>query len=197
MKDSRLRTLRPGWIYETVITARKGDHVTAGPFGLWTEDGETLEAALFKGASTLEAIGESRCFVVNFVDDPLDLHAALNRRDELVFGAVPEGEAAGWPVLAGVKSWLAMRVVGLEDAGEKMLLKAEVVDGSGTAPVEPVNRAKGLFLESLVLSTRCRLLGWAAVDQLRENVRVIAKVAPGSGYETAIRELLAKIEDGN
>jgi hypothetical protein len=122
------------------------------------------------------------------------LHAALNRRDELVFDAVPEGPAAGWPVLAGVPSWLAMRVVGLKDAGEKMLLTAGVVGGSEAGPGRLINRAKGLFLESLVLSTRCRLMGWAAVDQLRENVRVIAKVAPGSDYETAVRELLAKVE---
>ncbi|MGE4424711.1 MAG: DUF447 domain-containing protein [Pseudodesulfovibrio sp.] len=194
MTDSRLHSLRPGWIYEVVVTARRGDETTAGPFGLWTKDGATLEAALYKGSSTLEAIRENGWFVVNFVDDPLDLHVALNRRDGLVFDAVPEGEAAGWPVLADVPAWLAMRVISLDDAGEKMLLKAEVVDVSGTPPSALINRAKGLFLESLVLSTRCRLLGWAAVDQLRENVRVIAKVAPGSGYETAVRELLAKVE---
>jgi hypothetical protein len=194
MSASRLHSLHPNWIYEVVVTARLGDTVTAGPFGLWTGDGVILEAALFKGSSTLEAIRESRCFVVNFVDDPLDLHATLNRREELLFDTVPKGPAAGWPVLAGVPSWLAMRVVGLKDAGEKILLTAGVTDGSDAGPNRLINRAKGLFLESLVLSTRCRLLGWAAVDQLRENVRVIAKVAPGSGYETAVRELLAKVE---
>ncbi|MGE4195255.1 MAG: DUF447 domain-containing protein [Pseudodesulfovibrio sp.] len=194
MTDSRLHSLRPGWIYEVVVTARLGEQVTAGPFGIWTNDGATLEAALFKGSSTLEAIRESGCLVVNFVDDPLDLHAALNRRDELVFDAVPDGEAQGWPLLAGAPSWLALRVGGLEDAGKKMLLTAEIVDASEAGPGTLINRAKGLFLESLILSTRCRLLGWAAVDQLRENVRVIAKVAPGSDYETAVRELLAKVE---
>jgi hypothetical protein len=96
--------------------------------------------------------------------------------------------------LAGAPSWLALRVGGLEDAGKKMLLTAEIVDASEAGPGTLINRAKGLFLESLILSTRCRLLGWAAVDQLRENVRVIAKVAPGSDYETAVRELLAKVE---
>ncbi|OIQ51541.1 hypothetical protein BerOc1_00903 [Pseudodesulfovibrio hydrargyri] len=194
MTDSRLHSLRPGWIYEVVITAKRDGAATAGPFGLWTGDGATLEAALFKGSSTLEAIRENGWFVANFVDNPLDLHGALNRRDQLVFDAVSEGEAAGWPVLADVPAWLGMRVTNLEDAGKKMLLTAEIVDGSAAAPVKLINRAKGLFLESLVLSTRCRLLGWAAVDQLRENVRVIAKVAPGSGYETAVRELLAKVE---
>jgi hypothetical protein len=194
MTDTRLHSMRPDWIYEVVFTARRGDEIAAGPFGLWTGDGRTLEAALFKGSSTLDAIQENGCFVVNFVEDPLDLHDALNHRDRLTFDAVPGGEAAGWPVLADVPAWLAVRVTGLEDAGKKMLLTGEIVDGSGTAPDTLINRARGLFLESLVLSTRCRLLGWAAVDQLRENVRVIAKVAPGSGYETAVRELLAKVE---
>lgn len=194
MTDPRLRSLRPGWIYEVALTARRGDLVAVGPFGVWTGDGKTLEAALFKGSSTLEAIRENGCFVVNFVEDPLDLHEALHRRDRLVFEAVPGGGAAGWPVLADVPAWLAMQVIHLDDAGETMRLKAEIVDASGTPPGVLVNRAKGLFLESLVLSTRCALLGRSAVDQLRENVRVIAKVAPGSDYETAARELLAKVE---
>lgn len=195
MTDSPLRGLRRNWIYEVVVTARRGDAITAGPFGVWTDDGATLKAALFNGSSTLEAIREARCFVINFVEDPLDLHAALNHRDRLVFDTVAGEGGAGYPVLANTPAWLAMRVVRLDAEGEKTLLTAEIAAASDARPAEPVNRARGLFLESLVLSTRCRLLGPSAVDRLRENVRVIAKVAPGSGYQTAVEELLAKVAE--
>jgi|GEM_PF-386942 hypothetical protein len=191
MLNPILQSLKRHWIYEVVITAGSIGKVAVGPFGLWTDDGETLRAALFKGSSTLETIRERRCFAVNFIEDPLDLHDALNRRDRLVYDAVRDSEADGCPILAGVPSWLAMRVESLEDVGKQMMLTAEVVCGSATPPAVLINRARGLFLESLVLSTRCRLLGQAAVDQLRENARVIGKVAPGSGYERAIGELLA------
>ena len=188
-----LRAMRPRWIYEVVVTARQGDGIAAAPFGVWTDDGTVLRAALFKGSSTLQSILDQRCFVVNCVDDPLVLHHALNRRDQLAFDVIRDGEGAGLPVLDGVPAWLAVRLVRHEDDGNRVLLQAEPIAESATAPGELVNRARGLFLESLVLSTRCRLLGSVATDQLRENARVIAKVAPDSRYEAAIGELLAKV----
>lgn len=188
--------MRPRWIYEVVVTVGRGDGFAAAPFGFWTDDGTTLRAALFKGSSTLQSILDQRRFVVNCVDDPLALHHALNRRDQLAFDVIRDGEAAGLPVLDGVPAWLAVRLVRHEDRGDKVLLLAEGVAESASAPGGLVNRAKGLFLESLVLSTRSHLLGPAAVDQLRENARVIAKVAPGSRYEAAIGELLANVPDG-
>ncbi|MGE4506585.1 MAG: hypothetical protein AB7D51_14655, partial [Desulfovibrionaceae bacterium] len=78
--------------------------------------------------------------------------------------------------------------------GKTILLKAQILAEGGRSPVL-INRARGLFLESLVLSTRRRILGQAAEDQLRENARVIAKVAPGSPYEQAMNELLALAPD--
>ena len=180
------------WIFEVVVTVNRGDAVAAAPFGVWTDNGKTVRAALFKGTSTLEAILEQQTFVINFVDDPVSLHNALNRRDQLAFDVIREHEAAGLPVLADTPAWLAVRLLGFEEQEGKVLLEAEPLLQSPTGPVRLINRAKGLFLESLVLSTRCHLLGRAAVDQLHENTRVIAKVAPGSSYETAIMELLAK-----
>ncbi|NDV19440.1 DUF447 family protein [Pseudodesulfovibrio sp. JC047] len=195
MKDTCLHAFHRHWIYEVVITAGNVDRVAVGPFGMWTDDGMTLKGSFFKGSSTLQAIEAHRCFVVNPVDDPVVLHAALNRRDSLEFEFLSSGDAAGCPVLAGIPSWLAMRVTHLDDTGDMVLLDAEVVGHGAIHSAPLVNRAKGLFLESLVLSTRCALIGQAAVEQLRENVRVIAKVAPGSRYEKAVRELLALVTE--
>ncbi len=193
MTSPILQTMRHHWIYEVVVTVNRGDSVATAPFGVWTDDGTTLKAALFKGTSTLEAILEHQSFVINFVEDPVSLHNALNRRDRLTFETIHEGEAAGLPVLAETPPWLAVRLVRFEEQEGKVLLEAESLFESQSGPVRLINRAKGLFLESLVLSTRCHLLGQVAVDQLCENTRVIAKVAPGSSYETAIRELLTKV----
>jgi hypothetical protein len=191
---SFLQTMTPGWIYEVVVTTIRPCGFSAAPFGIWTDDGSTLRAALFKGASSLRSILEQRRFIVNFVDDPLILHRALHHRDTLDFETLADGPAGGMPVLAGVGSWVAAGLVGQEDQGKTILLEAQILAEGGRPPVF-INRARGLFLESLVLSTRRQLLGRAAEDQLLENARVIAKVAPGSPYEQAMNELLALAPD--
>ncbi|MGE4506761.1 MAG: DUF447 domain-containing protein, partial [Desulfovibrionaceae bacterium] len=118
---SFLQTMTPGWIYEVVVTTIRSGGFSAAPFGIWTDDGSTLRAALFKGASSLRSILEQRRFVVNFVDDPLILHQALHHRDTLDFETLADGPAGGMPVLAGVGSWVAAGLVGQEDQGKTIL----------------------------------------------------------------------------
>jgi hypothetical protein len=81
----------------------------------------------------------------------------------------------------------------LDEAGKTRIL-AEIAGQQLGGPVKLINRAAGLFLESLILSTRAHLLpeGQTA-GQLRENLRVIAKVAPGSAYAQAMRELIENL----
>jgi len=189
-----LQGLKRHWIYEVVLTAKHADRIAVGPFGLWTDDGLTLKATLFNGSSMFNAIRSSYAFAVNFIEEPLDLHDALNRRESLSYDFRSEGKIKPIPVLAKAPAWMTMEVIRFEDNGTQALMQAKIMDSSHRPPVTLINRAKGLFLESLVLSTRCSLLGQTAIDQLKENIRVIAKVAPGSRYEVEARALLANAE---
>jgi hypothetical protein len=180
--------MQPHWIYEVVVTTRGHAGPNAAPIGVWTEDGQTLCAALYKGSATHTNILKRREFVVNLADGPLMLHAALHRRETLGFKPAKGIDA---PVLSTAESWLEMRLADLSEAGGKTLIQAEVTGQRLDGPITLINRAPGLFLESLVLSTRAHLMpGGQAEAQLRENLRVIAKVAPGSAYVQAMQELL-------
>lgn len=180
--------MRPHWIYEVVITTRGRSGPNAAPIGVWTEDGQILCAALYKGSATRENILEGREFAVNLVDDPLTLHAALHRREALAFKPSRGIDA---PVLAAAESWLEMRLAEHREDEGKTLIRAEIAGPCPDGPAKLINRAPGLFLESLILSTRAHLSSpGQAAERLRENLRVMAKVAPGSAYVKAMQELL-------
>ena len=58
-----------------------------------------------------------------------------------------------------------------------------------------INRAEGLLLESLVLSTRLeRQETPSALASITENYRVVRRVAPGSDYESALGALLRDLD---
>jgi hypothetical protein len=73
------------------------------------------------------------------------------------------------------------------------MIEAEVVYIHIRNRKELINRAKSLVLESLILATRIpHLPERKPVELLRENCRVVKKVAPGSKYEYVMQELVKK-----
>ena len=183
--------MRPGWIYEVVATTlgERGFH--AAPIGVWTRDGETLMAELYKGSTTLANIARNGILGVNLVSDPVLLHNALHRRDTLVFVTDNEMPGAETPFLRGADAWLELAPSLISGETASVHLHAKLTHWRQFAPVRLLNRAAGLLLESLVLSTRRHILPAEHIrDQLFENARVIMKVAPDSSYATAIAELL-------
>ena len=57
--------------------------------------------------------------------------------------------------------------------------------------IKLINRAEALVMESLILATRLPYFsGRGYEDTLKENYRIIAKVAPDSKYEKIIEKVM-------
>ncbi len=186
--------LRHGFIYEVAATTLGAPGPHAAPIGVATPDGVVLRAELYKGSATLANILGNGVAGLNFLPEAALLHQALHHRDELRF-ETPAPQAGepfpAVPFLTGADAWLELCRVRIEDAGRTVRLEASPGRFRAFGPVRLINRAEGLLLESLVLSTRLRLLPPEVVAaQLRENARVIAKVAPGSAQAAAMGDLL-------
>jgi len=182
--------MQHGWIYEVIATTcgEHGPH--AAPMGILTPDGVTLKAELFKGSKTLANFLQNQILGLNLVHDPVQLHDALYRRERLRF-TFAVGEAVGVPFLENADAWLALHLTRGPETERTMILTATLAWWRAFGPVSLLNRAPGLLLESLVLSTRRHLLPPEAFrERLLENARVIAKTAPGSVQATAMEDLL-------
>jgi hypothetical protein len=186
--------MRSGWIYE-VIASTRGEHGPhAAPVGILTPDGQSLKAELYKGSTTLANILRNGVLGLNLVRDAVMLQEALYHRERLAFTRMEPGEedGTGAPFIKGAEAWLELKPARESETENTVRFAAQLVRWRQFGPVGLLNRAEGLLLESLVLSTRRHVL---PADQVRsqflENARVIAKVAPGSRYAQAIRDLLA------
>ena len=184
--------MRPGWIYEVVASTLDERGFHAAPIGIVTRDGETLKAELYKGSATLANIARNGILGINLVSDTVLLHNALYHRDTLLFATDTEMPGAKTPFLRGADAWLELAPSLISGETASVHLHATLTHWRQFAPVRLLNRAAGLLLESLVLSTRRHILPAEHIrEQLIENARVIRKVAPDSSYATAITELLA------
>ena len=184
--------MRQGWIYEVIASTsgEKGPH--AAPIGILTPDGLTLKAELYKGSTTLDNILRTTILGLNLIHDAAILHKALYRREELTFAPLTQDSAT--PFVLGADAWLDLKITRTTETRDKYVIEAEPAACHVQAPVSPLNRAHGLLLESLVLSTRRYVLPRDIVrEQLLENARVIAKVAPDSPYQDTIQDLLRSI----
>ena len=190
--------LRPGWIYEVAATTLGPGGPHAAPIGVSTPDGLLLRAALYKGSATLANILENGVLGLNFPPGAALLQTALHHRDRLRYAALePETAAAprAVPFLSEADAWLELRDLRTEDTGPTVRLEASPGRFRAFGPVRLINRAEGLLLESLVLSTRLHLLPpGRGREILKENARVITKVAPGSEQAAAMGDLLAVLD---
>ncbi len=184
--------MQHGWIYEVVAGTRSEDGPHAAPIGVMTPDGRIIKAELYKGSTTLENILRNSLLGLNLPPDATMLQTALYHRQELRYVTSPTGSDV--PFVMGADAWLELRVTSTRESTNKILLEAELSGCHIQRPVKLLNRAHGLLLESLVLSTRRHLLDPQFVrDQLLENARVISKVAPGSTYAASMGDLLQRI----
>ncbi len=184
--------MRHGWIYE-VVASTQGDYAPhAAPIGIMTPDGVHLRAELYKGSTTLDNILNNSIIGLNLPHDALLLQASLYDRQNLDFTFSPTNSRI--PFLQDADAWMELHLAAARESANKVSLEATLSDCHIRGAIRLVNRAHGLLLESLVLSTRRHLLGLDLVlQQLQENARVINKVAPGSSYAAAIRELLESV----
>ncbi len=182
--------MKKNWIYEVVITSIDNNVPHTAPFGVKTTDFKIVTIEMYKGSNTLRNVLASKEFAFNTVADPTVFYHALYARGKINFGFAKMIKA---PVLADSPASIEVRLKNAINREQSLVIEAEIVYIHIRNRSELINRAKSLVLESLILATRIPHLPERKPEELlRENYRVIKKVAPGSKYEHVMQELLKK-----
>jgi hypothetical protein len=180
--------LKEEWLYEVIISSYDHQVPHAAPFGMRVKNFETITLEIFKGSNTLKNILASKEFALNAVADPAIIYNALYSKEKIHFDSA---EMINAPVLSHSSSSVEVKLKTIVEKKNRFLLEAEVVHITIRNDGEFTNRAKNIMLESLIVSTRKNLLPKKKLESLlKENYRVIKKVAPGSSYESLMHSLL-------
>ena len=182
--------LNINWTYETIITCYNGNMPHAAPFGIKSPDMKTIQLEIYKGSSTLNFILDKRDFVINFVDDTTHLFNSLYEKNKLGF---TEAEKVKAPVIAECPSFIEARMAGSSEKTESYTIDTEIINININYLPNLINRAEGLVIESLITATRLNYMPEGKAEKiLKENCRVIKKVAPGSQHVDIMEKLLNK-----
>jgi hypothetical protein len=178
------------WIYETIISTTGPDGRTphCAPMGVRSRDLKHLQLEIFKESETLSNIIRDERFAVNFTHDRLLFYDVLFDKRNLTFDCPSKFSV---PVLKQADASLELFLASKHRQGNKFYLETQIVSTVQNEPVTLVNRAENLFLDSLVWITRFDHLPKVQVRAaLRENMRIIRRVAPRSQYEIRLSRLL-------
>lgn len=188
MKQLAQLGMKKDWIYEVVISTVSNGLPHAAPFGMKSSDLSTISLDMYKGSKTLENILAQKQFVLNLLPDSIFFHQALFDQEKIRF---KEAKTINAPVMADAPSHIEARVIATKQTKLRVLIDAKVVLVKPVQEIRLINRAKALFLESMVLSTRMDFIpGKKFQKAMKENFRVIQKVAPGSEYAIQMASLL-------
>jgi hypothetical protein len=184
--------MQTGWIYEVIVSTYLGNDPHSAPIGVWTDDLAALNMEIYSGSKTLENILERKDFAVNLVADVTFFHDSLFGSANVEYRESLNIDA---PTLSNASAVVEARLQRSQDMGNRFRLAATPVHIELRGPVRLINRAEGLVLESLILSTRRSYLPRLKVQAIfEENYRIVKKVAPGSRYETIMAGLLAHLD---
>ncbi len=188
MKQLQTIGMQKGWIYEVIVSTYGGDKPHSAPIGVWTDDFVTLNMEIYSDSSTLKNIMELKDFAVNLVADMIVFYNSLfdeanvEYRDSLNINA---------PVVRNASAIIEARLKKVENKGNRFHLESMPVNVEVNEPVKLINRAEAIVIESLILATRLPYLPGSKVQEaLRENYRIVRKVAPGSQYERIVGKLI-------
>lgn len=180
--------IKKNWLYEIIISTYGPTTSHAAPFGIKSSDLEYITIEMYKGSKTLENVLANGEFVLNLVDNLTFFYQALYAGEKINFSP---SQKINTPVMADSPSSIEMLVKTAVTEKQRVIIKAEAVHIRNPKKIKLINRAKGLFMESLILSTRSLFLPKIEFDKsMQENYRVIKKVSPGSKYEAMMKNLL-------
>lgn len=191
MPDLTHLGLATGWIYEAIVTTKKGRSNHAAPVGFSTKDQAFCELVIFKSSQTWQNIITTGEMALNITQDLSLFAKALHAKDKLEYIA---GQAVSAPVLKGVDCVLELELVESFDQKDraKLITWPKRIFGELKSPL--LNRAHALYLENLIMETRASFAnGRELKARILENQRVIAKVAPDSDYHVMGLELLKRL----
>ena len=147
---------------------------------------------IYKNTQTIANILQVREFAVNLVADVTLFYESLFDKARIVYG---ESLRVNAPIIKNASAIVECRIQDVAEKRRTFQLRSTPVHIQTSGPLELINRAKALALESLVLATKAPYLPASKVEEtLRENHRVIGKVAPGSQYENILQMLFERME---
>lgn len=173
--------LKRGWIYETIISTSDGFGFNAAPMGVYTKDCKTVNLEVYRTSKTCKNIKKQGKLAVNFTSNILTFYDALKAKEKIRYCKVK-----GIPVMRGADACLILNTRKTKSLNGKILINAEILDYRIKKTPRLINRAEYLTLESLVKATKIPFLPKKRkeklLDEIRENRRIIGKVAPKSVY---------------
>ena len=182
--------IRKDWTYETIITCYNDDLPHAAPFGIKSPDMKIIQIEMYKGSITLASILDKNEFVVNFVSDPVYFYHSLYNRDQLGFTEAKNVKA---PIIGDCPAFMEAKIINSVEKAQSFLFDAEIVHIEIVNTPRLINRAESLVIESLIIATRVdHMPEGRAAELLKENHRIIKKVAPGSRHVDIMENLLNK-----
>jgi len=188
MKRLKEIGMKKNWIYEVIVSTFYVRAPHAAPMGIWSEDLDTLNMAIYKDSKTLENIIKEKEFTVNFVDDIIIFYKSLFNKGKIAFKQARQINA---PVIKDSSAIIECKVKHIEKKENRFHIRAEIVDIRIWDKIKLINRAESLVLESLIMATRLpHFPGRRIEEMLKENFGVIAKVAPDSTYEHIMEKVM-------
>lgn len=187
MKQLEAIGMQANWIYEVIVSVFYHNSPYATPIGIWTEDFDTVEMEIYKGSTTLKGIMKEKEFAANLVADMEIFYAALFDKGKIAY---EDSERVKAPVIKNSPATIELITEEIKEGRESYHVKAGVVQVKTSGKIILINRAENLVLESLILATKLPYLFRQRIeDVLKENYRVIRKVAPGSEFENIIKRI--------
>jgi hypothetical protein len=180
--------MKKNWIYEVIISTFHVRVPHAAPMGIWSEDFDTLNMAIYKDSKTLENIIKEKEFTVNFVDDMTIFYGSLFDKARIAY---KQSKQINAPVIKDSSAIIECKVKHIAKKENRFHIRAEILDIRIWDQIKLINRAEGLVLESLILATRLPHFPVRRIEEtLKENFRVIGKVSPDSTYEHLMEKMM-------
>jgi hypothetical protein len=180
--------MKNNWIYEVIVSTLHVRVPHAAPMGVWSEDLDTLNLAIYRGSKTLENIKKNKEFAVNIVNDIKTFYESLFNKENIAYAPSNQINA---PIISDASAIIESKVTHIAQKENRFHIKAEIVDIRIWNKIILVNRAESLVLESLILATRLHHFPDRKIEEiLKENFRVIAKVAPDSMFEHVMENIM-------
>lgn len=175
------------WIYEVIVTTFQNKDPHSTPIGVWTENFSELNMNIYKESMTLGNILTQKEFAANFVSDISTFYYALFAKNEVTYINSKQIHA---PAIKNASAVVGLKLKEITEEKSRFQIQAHVINVQIMDDLKLVNRAESLVLESLILATKIPFLGREEIKKaLKENLRVIKKVAPGSKFQNIMEKI--------
>lgn len=184
--------MQRGWIYEVIISTYHDNDPHAAPIGVWTDDFVTLRMEIYKNTRTIKNILTCREFSVNLGSDVMVFYEALFEKARIAYEKASQVKA---PFIKGSPAVIESQLKEVQEQEKTFSLTATPVHVQINGKINLINRAEALALESLIIATKLpHLPAGDLKESLKENYRIIKKVAPGSQYEKILAMLFERLQ---